>query len=69
VTGKGRGVTRDLNEQTRHLIDAGAWGFAGIATLSFWQNFALVVTILAGIASLVLACLRIYDRLKFGRTL
>ena len=59
-------MTRNLGDQSRHMLDAGTWLFAGFATLSFWQNFALGVTILAGLASLILACLRIYDRLKFG---
>lgn len=59
-------MTRDFSEPTKHLLDAGAWSLAGVATLSFWQNFALGVTILAGLASLTLAVIRIYDRLRFG---
>jgi|GraSoiStandDraft_51_1057287.scaffolds.fasta_scaffold1389784_2 hypothetical protein len=59
-------MIRDLNEQSRHVIDATAWVFAGVAGVSFWQNFALGVTILAGMVSLLLGCLRIYDRVRYG---
>jgi hypothetical protein len=59
-------MTRDLSGQTRHVVDATAWLFAGVAGVSFWQNFALGVTILAGMVSLLLGCLRIYDRIRFG---
>lgn len=59
-------MDRDLNEQSRHVVDAAAWLFAGVAGVSFWQNFALGVTIVAGIVSLLLGCLRIYDRVKYG---
>lgn len=57
---------RDLSEHSKYAVDATAWTFAGVAGVSFWQNFALGVTILAGLVSLLLGCLRIYDRLKFG---
>lgn len=60
-------MTRDLSDSSRQAIDFGAWAFAGLGALSFWQNFALGVTILASLASLILACIRIYDRVRFGR--
>lgn len=56
----------DLSEPTKKLIDFGAWAFAGIAAVSLAQT-ALIVTILAGLASFILAALRIHDRLKYGR--
>lgn len=49
--------------------EKGAYLFAGIATFSFWQGFALGVTILAGLASLMLACIRIHDRFRYGRSI
>ena len=52
----------------QRLVEGGAYVFAGLATFSFWQGFALAVTILAGLASLILACIRIHDRFKYGRS-
>jgi tetrahydromethanopterin S-methyltransferase subunit B len=46
--------------------ERGAYMFAGVAAFSFWQGFALGVTILAGLASLLLAAFRIHDRIKYG---
>lgn len=57
---------RDLSDDTKQLIDLGAWGFAVLAGISLAQT-ALVVTILAAFASFVLAAIRIYDRIRFGR--
>ena len=54
--------------QDHRFLDGGAWLFAGIAAVSFWQGVALAVTILAGLASFMLACIRIHDRLKYGRS-
>ena len=48
------------------IIDTGAWGFAALATVSFWQGLGLAVTILAALASLILASIRIHDRIKYG---
>jgi hypothetical protein len=50
----------------RGVIDLVAAGLAGIATISFLQGLALVVTILAGLGSLSLAGMRGYDRIKYG---
>ena len=46
--------------------DRWAYTFAGIAAFSFWQGFALAVTILAGLASLILAGIKIHDRWRYG---
>lgn len=46
--------------------ERGAYLLAGLAAFSFWQGFALGVTILAGLASLILAAFRIHDRICFG---
>jgi site-specific recombinase len=48
------------------LLDTAAWGMAAIAGVSFWQHFALGVTILVGLGSLSLIILRWHDRLKYG---
>ena len=50
----------------KHTLDLGAWAFAGLAAMTFWQGVALGVTILAASASFVLACYRIHDRIKYG---
>lgn len=60
-------LVHELSEQGKKAIDAAAITFAGVAAFSFWQGVALAVTILAGLASLTLACIRIHDRLKYGR--
>jgi hypothetical protein len=57
----------ELNDHTRHLLDAGTWILAGVAAFSLAQA-ALVITMLAGIASFILASIRIYDRIRFGRS-
>ena len=49
-----------LSDTAKHWLDAGAIGGAIIAGVSLAQT-ALLVSIFAGLASLVLACLRIYD--------
>jgi hypothetical protein len=49
----------------KHWIDLGAWGFAIVAGISLAQA-ALIATILAGLASFVLALIRVYDRIKYG---
>jgi uncharacterized membrane protein (Fun14 family) len=46
--------------------DVGAWALAGVAIGSWLQGVALIVTILAGLASLSLALLRWHDRIKYG---
>ena len=56
----------DLSEPAKKLIDASAWIFAGVAAVSLSQT-ALVITILAGLASFILAAIRIYDRVVHGR--
>ena len=54
-----------VNEHQR-LVDLAAWLCAGVAAVSFLQEIALTVTILAGLASLSLAALRWHDRIKYG---
>jgi hypothetical protein len=47
-------------------LDGAAWLSAGVAAFSFWQGVALAVTIVAGLVSIMLGFLRLYDRLKYG---
>lgn len=60
----------ELSEQTKRLIDAGsaaaiaAAAGVGAMTLSDW---ALVVTIIAGLLSVAWQIMRFYDRFKYGR--
>ena len=48
-------------------LDAATWGFAALATVSFWQGLALAVTIVAGLISITLGAIRLHDRLRYGR--
>lgn len=59
-------MIHDLSESSKRLIDLIAWVFAGVAALSLAQT-ALIVTIAAGLASFILAAVRIYDRFRYGR--
>lgn len=60
----------ELNEQTKRLIDAASAAFVAAAagtsamTLADW---ALIVTIIAGLLSAGWQVMRFYDRFKFGR--
>lgn len=56
----------DLSEPSKRIFDLGAWLFAGVAAVSLSQT-ALIVTILAGLASFILAAIRIADRIRYGR--
>lgn len=47
-------------------LDGLAFLFAGVSAVSFLSELALVITILAGLASISLAALRWHDRIKFG---
>jgi hypothetical protein len=49
----------------KNLIDGAAAGFALVAGISLSQT-ALVVSILAGMASLILFGIRLHDRLRYG---
>lgn len=59
-------MLHDFVTAFRNWIDGMVYVGAGVAVLSLNQT-ALIVTILAGLASLILASIRIYDRLKYGR--
>lgn len=54
-----------IHDVAQHA-DRWAYALAGLAAVSFWQGFALAVTILAGLASLILAGIKIHDRLRYG---
>jgi ABC-type multidrug transport system fused ATPase/permease subunit len=54
-----------MNGETKRLFDLGAWGFAIVAGISLAQA-ALFATLLAALASFILAAFRIYDRIKYG---
>lgn len=55
-----------LSEQAKHLIDTAAILCGVTAVASLLAQIAVIVTILAGLASLSLAALRWHDRLKYG---
>jgi hypothetical protein len=59
-------MIHDLSESTKRAIDAAAVAGALVAGISLAQA-ALVISILAGLVSIILGAIRIYDRLKFGR--
>lgn len=59
-------MQQHLSEAVKQWLDMLAYLFAGVAVVSL-ANAALVVTILAGAASFVLAAIRIHDRLRYGR--
>ena len=54
-----------LSAAAKHWIDSASFLLAGVAVISLSQA-ALIATILAGAGSFILACCRIYDRLKYG---
>jgi hypothetical protein len=58
-------MMHEMGDSARKLIDFGSFSLAGVAVISLSQA-ALIVTILAGLASLILAGIRVYDRIKFG---
>ena len=55
----------DFLNAHRGLIDLTTISLAGVAAVSLAQ-LALVVTIIAGLASISLAALRWHDRIKYG---
>lgn len=58
----------DLSEQTKRLLDLSSFLFAGIAGALTLANAALIVSIVAGMVSVMLGLIRIYDRVKYGRS-
>jgi hypothetical protein len=60
----------ELSEQTKRVIDLGAFtitGLAGAAQAATLSNVALVVTIGAGLLSAAWTAMRFYDRIRYGR--
>lgn len=57
---------RLLSEHER-LVDLAAWALASVAVMTLLSEIAVVVTILAGLASLTLALIRIHDRIRYGK--
>lgn len=55
-----------LNEHER-IVDAAIFLLAGVAVTTLLSEIAVVVTILAGLASLTLALIRIHDRIRYGK--
>lgn len=49
----------------KHLLDWLIWASAGLAAVSLAQA-AFALTITATIVSIILGCIRIHDRLKYG---
>jgi hypothetical protein len=59
-------IPHHLSDTAKHWVDGLAFLFAGVTVASFLTQLAVVVTILAGLASLSLAALRWHDRIKYG---
>lgn len=57
-----------LSEQVKHWLDIGAVTGAVVAGISL-ANAALIVTLIAGLISIVLGLIRIHDRLKYGKAI
>lgn len=55
-----------LSETAKGWVDALALLSAGVTVASLLTQLAVIVTILAGLASLSLAALRWHDRIKYG---
>lgn len=55
----------DLPETVKRVIDLASVGLAGVAAFS-WANAAFMVTVVAGLISIVLGLFRLHDRLKYG---
>ena len=49
----------------RHLLDWAVWLCAGVALISLSQ-LAFVLTCIATLLSIVLGCVRLHDRVKYG---
>lgn len=49
------------------VIDAAIFLLAGVSVTTLLSEIAVVITILAGLASLILALIRIHDRLRYGK--
>jgi hypothetical protein len=60
----------ELSESTKRLIDSGsllAAAAAGATRALTLADWALVVTIAAGVLSIAWQAMRFYDRFKYGR--
>ncbi len=60
-------MVQHLSDQAKAWIDLVTVSLAGVAAVSLSQA-ALAVTFGAGLISIVLGCIRIHDRLKYGRS-
>lgn len=58
-------MIHDLSETAKHWLDVGVFTGAIVAGISL-ANAALVVTIIAGMLSILLGAIRLYDRVKYG---
>ena len=56
-----------LLAEHQRLVDFATFTLAGLALGTLLSQVAVIVTILAGLASLALALIRIHDRLRYGR--
>ena len=56
-----------LSDQTNRWLDGLTFLFAGVSAVSLLQDVAVVVTILAGLVSIILGGIRVYDRIRYGR--
>jgi len=60
-------VLHDLLSQHQRFIDITIFSLTGVTVGTLLSEVAFVVTILAGLASLTLALIRIHDRIRYGR--
>ena len=61
-----RHVPTMILQHLHQWAERGAYLFAGVALVSLQQT-AFVVTILAGLVSLILGAIKLHDRIRFGR--
>ena len=58
-------IDHHLTDQAKRLMDLVSFALAGVAAVSLTQT-ALIISIIAGLASIILAGFRVHDRLKYG---
>lgn len=60
-------IPHHLSDAANRWLDWIAILFAGVSAVSLIQGVAVVVTIVAGLVSIILGGFRIHDRLRYGR--
>ena len=46
----------------RRFLDVATHVSAGVSVISFWQGVEIATTITAGVISIILGCISLYDR-------